>query len=148
MTTALYAVYIIISILLIVVILMQKGKNQGLSLNFGATSVGDTYFSKNKSKTFEGKLETFTKVGIFVFIVLAIALNYIINTQTTTPKSGISSVEGQVPAEISDKPYIMDETDTVTPTDNGTTMTPDTVEPGTTPAPTTEVAPVAPTVAN
>ncbi|HBY20439.1 MAG: preprotein translocase subunit SecG [Clostridiales bacterium GWE2_32_10] len=82
--TILYGVYIVIIILLIIVILMQKSKTRGFGVMTGITAVGDSYYNKNKSKTKEGRLESLTKVGIFVFIVLAVVLNVMINKETGT----------------------------------------------------------------
>ena len=54
------AILIVVSILLIIFVLLQESKQQGLS---GAIAGGaDTFFGKNKGRTMEAKLEKLTKV--------------------------------------------------------------------------------------
>ena len=66
-------VFIIVSIVLTVLVLMQEGKSAGLS---GAISgVADTYWGKNKGRSIEGKLVLFTKILAIAFIVIAAILN-------------------------------------------------------------------------
>ena len=61
-------VFIIVSIVLTVLVLMQEGKSAGLS---GAISgVADTYWGKNKGRSIEGKLVLFTKILAIAFIVI------------------------------------------------------------------------------
>ena len=61
----------LISVFLIIVVLMQQSKQQGLS---GAIAGGsDTFFGKNKGRTNEAKLEKITKVLSAVFVVLTLA---------------------------------------------------------------------------
>lgn len=134
MTTILYGVYIVITVLLIGIILIQKSKTRGFGVTTGLANIGDSYYSKNKSKTYEGKLELFTKIGIFLFIVLAVVINFVINTTPVAPTTPIqtTTTEGTIPADLSNKPYV--------PT-TGTTTTP------VAPAATTPVAPAATPVA-
>ena len=73
MHTFLTIIFIIISIVLTILVLMQEGKSAGLS---GAISgVADTYWGKNKGRSMEGALEKFTKFAAVAFMVLAIVLN-------------------------------------------------------------------------
>lgn len=59
------------AIAVIVTVLLQQGNRQGL----GAISGGaETFFGKNKAKSYEGKLALGTKVGAGVFIVLSLVL--------------------------------------------------------------------------
>ncbi|HCC07723.1 MAG TPA: preprotein translocase subunit SecG [Clostridiales bacterium] len=126
MTTVLYGVYLLITVFLIIIILMQKSKTRGFGVMTGITSVGDSYYNKNKSKTYEGKLESLTKVGIFVFIILAVVINVIINNQTTTDTKtelNPNTTEGVIPDDIANKPYVLP-TEQQTGT-TGTTTTPE-----------------------
>ncbi|MCR5303332.1 MAG: preprotein translocase subunit SecG [Lachnospiraceae bacterium] len=68
----LMVVYIIASIALAVVILMQEGKSQGLGAISGAA---DTYWGKIKGRSLEGKLELVTKILAVFFVVAALILN-------------------------------------------------------------------------
>lgn len=54
---------------LIVAVLMQQGNTQ----NLGAISGGaETFFGKNKARSYEGKLEMLTKITATAFVLLAI----------------------------------------------------------------------------
>jgi len=64
------SILIVISIVLIVIVLMQEGKSAGLS---GAIAGGaETFFGKNKGRTYEAKLAKFTKFVAIAFFVLAL----------------------------------------------------------------------------
>ena len=65
-------VFIIISIALTVITLMQEGKSAGLGAIAGAA---DTYWGKNKGRSMEGRLVTGTKILVVLFIVIAAVLN-------------------------------------------------------------------------
>ena len=65
-------VFIIISIALTVIILMQESKSAGLGAIAGAA---DTYWGKNKGRSMEGRLVTGTKILVALFIVIAAVLN-------------------------------------------------------------------------
>jgi preprotein translocase subunit SecG len=69
---ALDIVLLITSIVLIVVVLLQPGKSAGLS---GAITGGaETFFGKNKAKSYEGKLALATKICSGIMFVLALTL--------------------------------------------------------------------------
>lgn len=72
--TILLILYAIDCIALIVIILMQQGKNQGLGALAGTVS-SDTYWSKNKGRSEEGRLKKFTKILAVVFLALSVLLN-------------------------------------------------------------------------
>ena len=63
--------YIIICIAIVVVVLMQEGKNSGLGAVSGAA---DTYWSKNKGRSTEGKMVKITTVLGALFIILSLVL--------------------------------------------------------------------------
>ena len=62
-------VLIIVSIILIITVLLQQGQRQGLGAIGGGA---ETFFGKNKAKSYEGKLDLITKVCAAAFVVLAI----------------------------------------------------------------------------
>lgn len=67
------AVFILICFAITVVILLQEGKQAGLT---GAISgAAESYWGKNKGRSMEGKLEKATKIMVVLFFVLAIVLN-------------------------------------------------------------------------
>ncbi len=70
--TILTVIFILISLALTVIILMQEGKSAGLGAIAGAA---DTYWGKNKGRSMEGMLVRITKVLVTLFILLAAVLN-------------------------------------------------------------------------
>ena len=70
--TVCMVVFIIISIILTVIILMQEGKSAGLGAISGAA---DTYWGKNKGRSMEGRLVMATRIMVILFLVLAGVLN-------------------------------------------------------------------------
>lgn len=67
-------IYIIICIVLSVIVLMQEGKQAGLT---GALSGGvtETYWGKNKGRSAEGALEKGTRWLAIFFILISLVLN-------------------------------------------------------------------------
>ncbi len=65
--------FIIVCIALCVVVLMQKGRDSGISGLTGGSS--DTYWSKNKARSREGMMILLTRVLSVVAIVIAAVLN-------------------------------------------------------------------------
>ena len=65
--------YVLICIALVVVVLFQESKTQGLSGSING--VAETYWGKNKGRSMEGALEKGTKILAALFIVLSVVLN-------------------------------------------------------------------------
>ena len=65
-------IFILVCIALTVIVLAQQGKDGGLGAIGG---MGDTYWSKNKARSWEGKLVKITRILAVVFILLAVILN-------------------------------------------------------------------------
>lgn len=65
-------VYIIVSVALVVLVLMQEGKAQGLGSISGAA---ETYWGKNKGRSMEGMLLKITRVLAVLFLLLTIFLD-------------------------------------------------------------------------
>lgn len=65
-------IFIIVCVALTVLVLAQQGKDAGLGSIGG---IGDTYWSKNKGRSMEGKLVQFTKILAVAFLVIAVILN-------------------------------------------------------------------------
>ncbi len=63
---------VIASIALIVSVLMQSSDDSGLGALSGSTS--ESFFSKNKMNTLEGKLAMITKFSAIAFVVLALIM--------------------------------------------------------------------------
>ena len=76
MKIALIVVEVIVSLLLVLVVLFQSGKEAGLS---GALSGGsDTYMSKNKGATLDKKLATATQWIALAWVIVTLALVLVI----------------------------------------------------------------------
>jgi len=74
--TILIVVQIIVSLVLIVSVLMQSGKQAGLS---GSIAGGaETFFGKNKARTLDGFLSRLTTVMAILFIVISFVLSLLI----------------------------------------------------------------------
>lgn len=63
---------IIFELFLIAVVLLQSGSSAGLSSSI--IGGAETFFGKNKGKTFEGRLQTWTKISATGFIILSVLL--------------------------------------------------------------------------
>ncbi len=72
--TILTIVYIFVCIALTVVVMMQEGKQAGLSGAIGG-GASDSYWGKNKGRSAEGTLEKITKYLAVAFILISIILN-------------------------------------------------------------------------
>lgn len=65
-------VFILVSIALSAIVLLQEGKSAGLGAISGAA---ETYWGKNKGRSMEGNLVKITRILAIVFILMAVALN-------------------------------------------------------------------------
>ena len=65
-------IFILVSVVLSAIVLMQEGKSAGLGVISGAA---ETYWGKNKGRSMEGKLEKITKWLAVAFMLLAVLLN-------------------------------------------------------------------------
>lgn len=63
----------IASVIMIIVVCMQEGKSAGLSGSIAGGS--DTYWSRNKGRSKEGRLEKITIIATVIFFIAAILLN-------------------------------------------------------------------------
>lgn len=75
-------VLILVSILLIVTVLMQQGQRQGLGAIGGGA---ETFFGKNKAKSYESKLAMLTKVCAVIFITLSLVATVVTGTKGAAP---------------------------------------------------------------
>ena len=65
-------IFIIVCISLVVLVLLQEGKSEGLGSIGGAA---ESYWGKNKTRSMEGRMVKVTKYLAILFMVLAIVLN-------------------------------------------------------------------------
>ena len=73
MRTALTIVFIIVSVALMIIVLMQEGKENGLTGTL--TGSADTYWSKNKGRSKDAVMCKITVVLAVLFFLLAGALS-------------------------------------------------------------------------
>jgi preprotein translocase subunit SecG len=76
MRIALIIALVIISLILIVSVLMQPSKSNGLS-GFIGGGTADTYYSKNKAKSYEAIMARVTVITAILFALDVIALNLV-----------------------------------------------------------------------
>ncbi len=69
---AVQILHIIVTIILIVVVLFQSGKQAGLSGSIAGGS--ETFFGKNKGRTIDAILEKWTSVVAILFLVTSVVL--------------------------------------------------------------------------
>lgn len=65
---------VISSLVVIISVLMQSGETSGLGAIAGGA---ETFFGKNKAKSFEGKLALATKIGAAVFITMSLVVAFL-----------------------------------------------------------------------
>lgn len=66
-------VFIIVCIAIVGIVLVQDGESGGLTGSISGG--GETFWSKNKNRSTEGKIQNITKYLIIAFMVLALILN-------------------------------------------------------------------------
>ena len=71
--TIITIIYVIICVALTVIVLMQEGKNAGLSGTIDG--IADSYWGKNKGRSVEGTLVKVTRILALLFIVLSVVLS-------------------------------------------------------------------------
>ena len=69
-------IYVLGCVALVLAILLQKKRTAGLGSVAGMGN-SDTYWDKNKSRSMEGSLEKWTKIGGAVFFVLSVILCFL-----------------------------------------------------------------------
>ena len=64
---------VLVCVTMIVVVMLQESKNNGLGSLAGAA--GESYVSRNQARTPEGRLQRLTKILGAAFIVIALVLD-------------------------------------------------------------------------
>lgn len=65
--------FILVSVAVVGIVLIQDGENGGLAGSISGG--GETFWTKNKNRSAEGKIEKATKYLVIAFLVLALLLN-------------------------------------------------------------------------
>ena len=74
MTIAIQILMVIASLVLIVSVLLQSSESDGVSAMTGGS---ETFFGKNKTSSFEGKMALVTKISAGVFVALALVMMFL-----------------------------------------------------------------------
>lgn len=77
MRTFVTILHICISLFVIASVLLQPAKVQGLSQTISGGA--ETFFGKNKGRSYEGKLQKLTEAGMVLFVITSMALVYYSN---------------------------------------------------------------------
>lgn len=78
MSTLFTVLHIIISVLLIIVVLLQEGKDPGMRGIAGSTpDTGDSFFSKNTGRTKAAMFSKMTTVLAILFLITTVALIFV-----------------------------------------------------------------------
>jgi preprotein translocase subunit SecG len=100
MILALTITHAIVSIALIAIVLLQQGKQQGLS---GAIAgAGESFFGKSKARTIDAMLKKFTTVVAALFILNSIGLYLLIANNTEAPLHPHMDDDGTIRQYIED----------------------------------------------
>lgn len=70
------AIILVLCIALVGVILMQSKNASGLGAITGMSSGAQTYWDKNKGRSFEGQLAKFTKIIAFILFILILCIKF------------------------------------------------------------------------
>ena len=73
--TVLTVALIVLTVILAVIILLQSKRSAGLGAVSGSST--DTFWSKNKANSMEGKLEKYTKILGALFMIIAFVINLV-----------------------------------------------------------------------
>ena len=73
MTLAITILQLLCGLAIILIVLLQSGKSEGLSGAIGG--VADSFLAKNKAKTIDAKLARATKWVGAIFVILTLVLN-------------------------------------------------------------------------
>lgn len=104
MMLALTIIHVVISVILVVAVLMQHGKQQGLS---GAIAGGaETFFGKNKGKTIDAILKKVTAIVAILFVASSITLAAVSINQYNAENP---DVENQVMGSLDEEGNLVDE---------------------------------------
>jgi len=71
--TIVQIVFMVLSVIMAVIILMQEGKQYGLGSLSGSSS--ESYWGKNKGRSMEGVLVKLTRVLLILFLAISAVMN-------------------------------------------------------------------------
>lgn len=97
MELALTIAHLVFSVVLIIVVLLQKSKQAGLS---GAVAGGnETFFGKNKGRTVDAMLKKLTGLFAILFIITSLALAFVATRNNEAPAVDNTEVQVEAPVE-------------------------------------------------
>ena len=75
MKILLTAVFLLVCIGIIILVMLQEAKDNGLGSLAGGSAAGETYWGKNKGRSKEANLVLATTIAVIVFLALALLLS-------------------------------------------------------------------------
>ena len=69
--------HICISLFVIASVMLQPSKSQGMSKTISGGA--ETFFGKNKGRSYQGKLQKMTEIGMVLFVLSSMVLVYYSN---------------------------------------------------------------------
>lgn len=76
--TTVTVLHIIVTVALIAIVLLQTGKDAGLSGSIGGSG-SDTFFGKNRGRTWDALFEKLTTVIAILFVITSLVLSIAFN---------------------------------------------------------------------
>ena len=73
--TVLTIIYLLVCVAIVILVMLQDSKGQGLAAALSGSSGSNSYWSKNKGRSKEGMMNKLTILLAFVFIVLSVLLS-------------------------------------------------------------------------
>ena len=77
LTTVLTVILAVVGVILCVLVLLQSNRQAGLGAVSAASTSSDSYWSKNKGSSLEGRLSRLTKILGAAFMILALVISFI-----------------------------------------------------------------------
>jgi len=104
MILALTITHVVVSLALVIIVLLQQGKQQGLS---GAIAgAGETFFGKSKARTIDAMLKKFTTVVAALFIINSVGL-YIVISNANRTDTNIVMPDFDFPQDFETEPQMI-----------------------------------------
>ncbi len=108
-------IQIIVSVVLIISVLMQSAKKEGMAGIVGGAS--ETFFGKNKGRTLDSKFAVITTASAIIFLITSVLLTF-----------GVSRLSAPVVPEVTPDQVQTDTVDLTTDVEDGDASVEDTTE--------------------
>ncbi len=107
MNTILFMVYLLISLLIIILVLAQKSKDNGFSTAMASSN------DSPRGNTFERKMQNWTKYLVILYILLSISINFaLVQDKTITKDNNVNNEIYDTEDEVTGNNDTVEGTDT------------------------------------